>query len=239
MDDLAAAIMGTSQRLGVDPVDLGTVISYETGGTLDPWQAGPTTRTGQHRGLIQWGQPEQAQYGVHQGMPNAEQMAAVEKYLRDRGVKPGMGLMDLYSAVNAGHVGLYNRSDAANGGAPGTVADKVNNQMAGHRERAAALLAGKRVPMMPQPAVETVPAQQEQIPIPAAPSGPPLAIMAAFSRPAAAPDASMPTPSPMGNLASLFVDQQQQPDDQGQAEAAFAAQQARRRALLTPQNIFA
>ena len=42
-----------------------------------------------------------------------------------------------------------------------------------------------------------------------------------------------------GNPYRLFVDQMQQPNDQGQAEAEFAARQARRRALLTPANVFA
>ena len=51
-----------------------------------------------------------------------------------------MGLLDIYSAINAGGVGRYNRSDANNGGAPGTVRDKVEQQMAGHRARAMALL---------------------------------------------------------------------------------------------------
>jgi len=149
-DDLAAAILASAKRLGVDPVDLGTVVSYETAGTFDPWKAGPTTQWGQHRGLIQWGEPQRQKYGVSQGMPVAAQMEAAERYLTDAGVKPGMGLLDLYSAVNAGGVGRYNRSDANNGGAPGTVRDKVQNQMAGHRAKAAALLGGKFTPQMPQ-----------------------------------------------------------------------------------------
>lgn len=138
--DLAAAIMASAERLGADPIDLATTISYETGGTFDPWQAGPTTQWGQHRGLIQWGEPQRAQYGVYEGMPVAEQLQSVERYLTDAGWQPGMGLMDMYSAVNAGRVGRYGASDANNGGAPGTVADKVNNQMGGHRNNALRLL---------------------------------------------------------------------------------------------------
>ncbi len=49
-------------------------------------------------------------------------------------------MLDIYSAINAGGVGRYGASDAHNGGAPGTVADKVNNQMAGHRQKALALI---------------------------------------------------------------------------------------------------
>lgn len=139
--ELAQAIQEHATAAGIDPVDLATAISYETAGTFDPWKAGPRTQWGQHRGLIQWGEPQAKQYGVSADMPVRDQVAAAVKYLQDRGVKPGMGLMDIYSAINAGSVGRYNASDAHNGGAPGTVADKVNNQMAGHREKAMALLA--------------------------------------------------------------------------------------------------
>jgi hypothetical protein len=138
--ELSASIQATAQKLGIDPVDLGTAISYETAGTFDPWKAGPTTQWGQHRGLIQWGEPQRAKYGVTADMPIAAQMDAVGKYLTDAGVKPGMGLLDIYSAINAGRVGRYNASDAGNGGAPGTVRDKVLQQMGGHRAKALALL---------------------------------------------------------------------------------------------------
>lgn len=150
-DDLAAAIFNSAKRLQVDPLDLGTAISYETAGTFDPWKAGPTTQWGQHRGLIQWGEPQQKQYGVYQGMTNADQLSSVEKYLTNAGVRPGMGLKDIYSAINAGHVGRYNASDANNGGAPGTVADKVAG-MAAHRAKAEALLGGSfRPATSPEP----------------------------------------------------------------------------------------
>lgn len=136
------AIARGAQELGIDPVDLATAISYETGGTFDPDQWGPTTKWGRHRGLIQFGEPQRAQYGVRPGMTVAEQMPAVVAYLRDAGVQPGMGMLDVYSAINAGGVGRYNASDTAAGGAPGTVADKVNQQMGDHRRRAQQLLGG-------------------------------------------------------------------------------------------------
>lgn len=150
-DDIRNAMLATARRLGIDPIDLATVVSYETAGTFDPWKAGPTTQYGQHRGLIQWGEPQRAQYGVSEGMPVAAQMDAVAKYLTDAGVRPGMGLLDVYSAVNAGRVGRYGASDANNGGAPGTVRDKVETQMAGHRAKAAKLLGGEAVPAMAPP----------------------------------------------------------------------------------------
>lgn len=140
--EVASAIKGGAEELGIDPVVLATVISYETGGTFDPDKRGPTTKWGQHRGLIQFGEPQRAKYGVRDGMTVAEQMPAVVAYLRDHGVRPGMSLMDVYSAINAGAPGRYNASDEAAGGAPGTVADKVNNQMSGHRAKAEAMFAG-------------------------------------------------------------------------------------------------
>lgn len=143
--DLKSGITSTAEALGIDPVDLATVISYETAGTFDPTKSGPTTQWGTHRGLIQFGEPQAAKYGVNWDDPLGSQLGpqgAVANYLRDAGVRPGMGILDVYSAINAGQVGRYNASDANNGGAPGTVRDKVNNQMAGHREKALALLGG-------------------------------------------------------------------------------------------------
>lgn len=141
--ELASAIKATATKYGLNPVDLATVISYETGGTFDPWKAGPTTQWGQHRGLIQWGEPQRKQYGITQGMPVADQLDAVGRYLVDRGVKPGDGILPIYAAINAGDATKVNATDENNGGAPGTVTDKVNNQMAGHRAKAKALLGGK------------------------------------------------------------------------------------------------
>jgi hypothetical protein len=141
--DLRAGIIETANALGIDPVDLATVISYETGGTFDPAQPGPTTQWGRHRGLIQFGEPQARQYGVDWSDPAGSQLGpdgAIARYMRGAGVQPGMGLLDVYSAVNAGRVGRYNASDANNGGAPGTVADKVRDQMGGHRENALNLL---------------------------------------------------------------------------------------------------
>lgn len=140
--ELRSAIIKTAGDLGINPLDLATVISYETAGTFDPWKRGPTTKWGTHRGLIQWGEPQARQYGVTKDMPVSAQLEAAGKYLRDRGVRPGMGILDVYSAINAGGVGpeFHSRSDEAAGGAPGTVRDKVANQMGDHRRKAAQLL---------------------------------------------------------------------------------------------------
>ncbi len=64
-------------------------------------------------------------------------MGAVVRYLKDRGLQPGMSILDLYSTINAGRPGLYDRSDR-----PGaTVASHVAG-MGAHRARAQAFLDG-------------------------------------------------------------------------------------------------
>lgn len=126
----------SAQRLGVDPLDLTNIISYETGGTFNPWQAGPTTKWGQHRGFIQMGEPQRRQFGYGPNNTPEQNMQAVERYFTASGLKPGMGLKDMYSIVNAGGPGRYNWSDR-----PGqTVATHVQSMLGPHREKAAQFL---------------------------------------------------------------------------------------------------
>ena len=216
--DLASALAASAAHLGINPVDLGTAISYETGGTFDPWKRGPTTKWGTHRGLIQWGEPQAAKYGVHEGQPVAEQLRAVENYLTDAGVRPGAGLLDIYSAINAGHVGRYDARDAAAGGAPGTVRDKVEQQMAGHRAKAEALLAGFDSPASSGPSRGMAAAASAQGPtrdLASMFAGGPTAAAATAAPGTPAPSvagAGIPTaaaaPPATGNLAALFVQRQ-------------------------------
>ena len=103
------AILREANRLGVDPSDLATVISYETIGTFDPNIMGG--KGGKYKGLIQFGPEEQAKY-LKPGMTFDEQMVAVGNFLEDRGYKrwlkenPNASLMEkrtaLYSTINAG-----------------------------------------------------------------------------------------------------------------------------------------
>lgn len=157
--DFGAAVMTPQEMLvegarrrGLDPIDVATAISYETGGKFDPMIAGPTTQWGTHRGLIQFGEPQAKQHGVDFSSPEAAwrsqlnpENGAIWKYLDGAGVKPGMGLPEIYSGINAGSVGRMGASDANNGGAPGTVADKVAT-MGPHRDKAAAFLGGTWTP---------------------------------------------------------------------------------------------
>lgn len=154
-------IAGAKAR-GLDPIDVATAISYETGGKFDPLVKGPTTQWGQHEGLIQFGDPQGVEHGAvfDQGADAAWRSqldptnGAVWSYLESTGVKPGMGLDNIYSAINAGGVNRFTASDANNGGSPGTVADKVAG-MGDHRANAARFLGGTWTPTpdgQPQPA---------------------------------------------------------------------------------------
>lgn len=163
---LAPLVRRTSTNLGINPSDLATAMSYETGGRMDPNMWGG--KGGNYLGMIQFGPEEQQKYGVKPGMSLDAHMSAVENFLRDRGVKPGMGMLDLYSTINAGSPGHYNASDANNGGAPGTVADKVGEQMAGHRARANTILGGDPgTPDTIAPPVQLAGAAQPQAQAPA------------------------------------------------------------------------
>ena len=100
----------------------------------------------------QFGDPQGDKYGVDFSSPEAAWRTQLDPtsggvwgYLEDTGVKPGMGLPEIYSAINAGAVGRMGASDANNGGAPGTVADKVAG-MGPHRDKAAAFLGGTWTP---------------------------------------------------------------------------------------------
>lgn len=104
-----AAIKQAAEQLGIDPADLAEVINYETGGTFSPSIYGG--RGNNYMGLIQFGPEERRKYGASPDQSFSDQMMAVQKFLVDRGVKPGMGLMDIYSTVNAGSPGMYSASD--------------------------------------------------------------------------------------------------------------------------------
>ena len=139
--DIAQGIFSTANALGISPIDLATAISYETAGTFDPLSFGPTTKYGQHRGLIQFGVPQAEQYGVSfETRPQAISTqlgpgAGIYQYLKAVGVQPGMGLEQIYSAINTGGVNNLNMTDKAAGGMPGTVAEKVAG-MGPHRQKA-------------------------------------------------------------------------------------------------------
>ncbi len=100
-DRRGQALIAMAQRNGWDPADLAAIISYETGGTLNPLEPGRGAAAGRV-GLIQAGPNERASYGLGSGDWNRE-IQGIERYLKARGAKPGMGLADLYATVNGGN----------------------------------------------------------------------------------------------------------------------------------------
>jgi tape measure domain-containing protein len=141
LDQIVSEATRLADQLGVSARDILTVISYETGGTFNPDQPGPITQHGQHRGLIQFGEPQARRFGYEPGQSIPDQFQAIRGYFEDVGIRPGDGLLQLYASVNAGSRTAINASDANNGGAPGTVLDKVNDQMDGHKKKVDGLLA--------------------------------------------------------------------------------------------------
>lgn len=122
------ALNALAMKWKLNPLDLANVISYETIGTFDPNIQGG--RNNKYVGIFQAGPSEQKAYDVHKGQSFQEQLGGFDRFLDDRGFKPGMGLLDLYSTVNAGRPGLYDRSDR-----PGaTVASHVRDMMGQHRQ---------------------------------------------------------------------------------------------------------
>lgn len=129
------ALVETAQELGVNPIDLATIIGFETGGTYSPNQWGG--QGGQYMGLIQFGPSERQKYGVVEGMSFRNQLISVAAFLKDRFKGAGMStqganLEDLYTTVIAGNPGA-NR-DAQD--SFGTSARSGVAKMGPHREKA-------------------------------------------------------------------------------------------------------
>lgn len=121
----AKAIIAGAKALGIDPVDYATAMLYETSGTLDPWQMGPVTKWGQHRGTIQYGEPQRKKYGVYAGQTFDDQvMNSNVRYLRDRGVKPGATFREVYAAINGGNVNAKLSTPDADTGR--TISDNIS-----------------------------------------------------------------------------------------------------------------
>ena len=129
------AITSAAAELGIDPLDLATVISYETAGKFSTAIKGG--KGGNYLGLIQFGPEEARKYGVQAGEPFEQQIKKVVKFLQDRGFKPGMGINDLYSTINAGTPGRLSASDGRN-----TVSGHVTEMQRSHRKSAEAFMRG-------------------------------------------------------------------------------------------------
>lgn len=119
--EATAYLVERARAAGYNPQDLMRVINYESSGDPTRWGG----KGGNYYGLIQFGPEERKQFGVDTEHPNAQnQIDATLRFLSARGFKPGMGLLDLYSTVNAGSPGHYSASDGN-----GTVASHVAKMM--------------------------------------------------------------------------------------------------------------
>lgn len=136
VDPKAAALKKAANNLGIAPRDLAAVVSYESAGTFSPDIVGG--KNNGYRGLIQFGAPEREKYGVTPGQSFEDQMGSVEAYLRDRGVKPGMGLSDIYRTVNGGNPNASLNASDGNG----TIAQHIDRISAQHYGSADKFLSG-------------------------------------------------------------------------------------------------
>lgn len=92
-------------------------IQYESSGDPSRWGG----KGNDYFGLIQFGPNERKQFNIDTVHPNARnQIDGMFGFFKQRGYKPGMPLIDLYSTINAGSPGHYKASDGS-----GTVASHV------------------------------------------------------------------------------------------------------------------
>jgi hypothetical protein len=140
LQEIAQAAQEVERERGIPADQLMSIFSFETAGTFDPWKAGPTTQWGQHRGLIQWGEPQARQYGVTATTPIRDQVFAAADYLEDRGYKPGMALENMYAAVLAGNALRTGVGDLHNGGVARSAAHAVETQFGPHTAAASEVL---------------------------------------------------------------------------------------------------
>jgi hypothetical protein len=116
-----AYLRAQAQAKGYNADDLLKAIQYESSGRPDVWGG----KGGDYFGLIQFGPNERKTYAIDTQNPTARnQIDGALRFLGDRGFKPGMGLLDLYSTINAGSPGHYKASDGN-----GTVASHVAKMM--------------------------------------------------------------------------------------------------------------
>ncbi len=158
------------------------VFNYESSGRPNVW-GGTGNR---YFGLFQAGPSERKQFGVDTVHPSARnQIDAFGKFLAARGYKPGMGLLDMYSTVNAGSPGHYNASDGN-----GTVSSHV------------AKMLGQPTPKVIPGATAPVPAGLlSYAPMPDTKSDDPIAAL--LSQPTQKPD-------PIGTMIAQLEQPQQQ-----------------------------
>jgi tape measure domain-containing protein len=145
----AQALVKAAQKLGVSPLDLATIIGFETGGTYSPSKWGGAG--GNYMGLIQFGPNERKQYGAYQGQSFEEQvLGPVVKYFQDRFKNVGMStrgadLLTLYRTVLGGNP----KASLTGRDAFGTSPQSGVSMMAPHRSAALNRFFGGNVANVP------------------------------------------------------------------------------------------
>lgn len=141
----ARTIIAAAQAIGVSPLDYATFLLYEGSGSLSTSRWGGKNNA--YLGPMQMGPEERAMYGrkagvgtVKPGMSLENYLKAANAYLTGRGVKPGMGLSELYTAINYGNVRGGVRLDARDQN--GTVREHLTRMLRDRRPQAQALLKG-------------------------------------------------------------------------------------------------
>jgi murein DD-endopeptidase MepM/ murein hydrolase activator NlpD len=149
LSPFAQKIKQVARNINADPVDLATLISFETAGTFSPSIRGPVVKgRGRAVGLIQF-MPDSARTlgttaeALAQMSP-VEQMDYVERYFIKWGFRGG-GLKQLYATVFAGDPNAKGSiSDGYH-----TLDSAVERMTTEHRGRAIALLSGKSLEKTP------------------------------------------------------------------------------------------
>lgn len=132
------ALVDAAQQLGVSPLDLATIISFETSGTFSPAKRGWNKKDQQWQtGLIQFGPDEVRRYGVSTNQSFRDQLFnSVIPYLRDRSARSGgtsgMDIMALYKTINGGNPNVSALASDGNG----TIASHVAKMMRDNRSSA-------------------------------------------------------------------------------------------------------
>lgn len=151
----AKILVAAAQKIGTSALNLAKVISYETIGTFSPNKRGG--KNNNHLGLIQFGKDEQTKYGIAIGQTFADQMDAVVKFLKDRGFKKGMGLLELYSTINAGGPSSRNWNKSDGNGTVRSHTAKLDRQHAASANRFLGGVANDNPAPVPQRAAMNIP----------------------------------------------------------------------------------
>ena len=107
----AQYLISESTKRGYDPLQLATVLQYESGMRPAVWGG----KDNNYYGILQFGPEERKQFGIDTSNPSFKnQLDGAFKFFEARGYKPSMPFADMYSTVSAGSPGHYSASDGNN-----------------------------------------------------------------------------------------------------------------------------